>query len=118
MAWPWPGSTINMACSVSTESFLQAFPVPRQRILSSLQSNTSLPLLHFHASPPPLIMARSHSMLRMVILGNHFMVFLSSVIVMGLAAYFISRDFHRGTHIVFQVVVVSRDGPGVAGETD
>ncbi|KAM4066127.1 membrane-associating domain-containing protein [Hirsutella rhossiliensis] len=52
-------------------------------------------------------MARSHPMLRMVILGNHFMVFLSSLIVMALASYFIHRDSYRGTHIIFQEVIAT-----------
>lgn len=47
-------------------------------------------------------------MLRMLILGNHFMVFLSSVIVMALASWFIHRSSFRGAQLVFQEVIVSR----------
>lgn len=57
-------------------------------------------------------------MLRMLVLGNHFMVFLSSLIVMALAAYFISRHSYRGTHIIFQIVVVSRVFAGESHRTN
>ncbi|KJZ71517.1 hypothetical protein HIM_09105 [Hirsutella minnesotensis 3608] len=44
-------------------------------------------------------------MLRMIIMFNHFMVFVSSVIVTGLVSYFLARDPYRSAHLIFQEVI-------------
>ncbi|KAF4591793.1 might be a transmembrane protein [Ophiocordyceps camponoti-floridani] len=44
-------------------------------------------------------------LLRIVVMGNHLAVFISSVIVTGLVSHFLQRYSHRGTHIVYTEVI-------------
>ncbi|RCI08395.1 putative heat-labile enterotoxin [Ophiocordyceps polyrhachis-furcata BCC 54312] len=44
-------------------------------------------------------------MLRFLVMGNHFAIFISSLIVTGILSYFIHRSSYRDTHIIFQEVI-------------
>ena len=55
-----------------------------------------------YGAPP----ARSNKMHRPLLLANHILHFISSIIVMSIAAYFI-RHFSRNTHLLYWVALVS-----------
>ncbi|RDA84543.1 putative heat-labile enterotoxin [Ophiocordyceps camponoti-leonardi (nom. inval.)] len=44
-------------------------------------------------------------LLRFLVMGNHFAIFISSLIVTGILSYFIHRSSYRDTHIIFQEVI-------------
>ncbi|PHH87246.1 hypothetical protein CDD83_9129 [Cordyceps sp. RAO-2017] len=46
-------------------------------------------------------------MLRFLILGSHFMIFLSSLIVTALLSYFIHTNSFRGAHLIYQEVIAT-----------
>lgn len=49
--------------------------------------------------------ARSNTLHRPFIIANHVLHFISSIIVMSIAAYFI-HNFNKNTHLVYWVSVV------------
>jgi hypothetical protein len=49
--------------------------------------------------------ARSNKMHRPLITANHVLHWISSLIVLGISAYFI-RNFRHNTHLVYWIVIV------------
>lgn len=43
---------------------------------------------------------------RMLLGANNFIILASSAIIVGILSYFLRRDRHRGTHIVYEEVIV------------
>lgn len=49
-----------------------------------------------------------HATLRYIAFANHLMVLISSIIVTGLASWFLAKYDYRGVDIVYQEVIVCR----------